>query len=61
MPAIDRFVVKALFHEARHRGIPMTKLVDSLLRAALMGSAGWHLARVEIAGIQQQEAEREAA
>ena len=60
VPAIDRFVVKVLFHEARHRGIPMTRLVDELLRAALKGSAGWNLARAEIAGT-DQKADREAA
>ncbi|CAN5152225.1 hypothetical protein BH23VER1_BH23VER1_32670 [soil metagenome] len=43
-PPIDRFLVSCLFHEARARRIPMTKLVDALLREALTGSAGWRAA-----------------
>ncbi|MDF1738653.1 MAG: hypothetical protein P1U86_05800 [Verrucomicrobiales bacterium] len=40
-PAIDRFLVCALYHEARARRIPMTRLVNELLRKALSGSSGW--------------------
>ena len=47
VPAIDRFVVKALHHEARHRRMPMTRLVDQLLRDALCGGTGWRLAEAE--------------
>jgi len=48
VPAVDRFLVKALHHEARHRGVPMTRLLDGLLRDALRGGPGWHLAEDEI-------------
>ena len=34
-PRIDRDLVNRLYHEAQRRGIPMTKLVDQLLRKAL--------------------------
>lgn len=44
-PAIGRFLVCALYYEARERGMPMTKLVDELLKAALLGSVGWQKAR----------------
>lgn len=43
-PAIDRFLVAALYHEARLRRVPMTRLVDGLLRRALEGSRGWDAA-----------------
>lgn len=41
VPVISRPVVAALFHEARRRRIPMTRLVDKLLTEALMGTPGW--------------------
>lgn len=40
-PALSRFTVSLLYHEARHRGIPMTRLADTLLRESLKGSPGW--------------------
>ena len=43
-PRIDRFLVSCLYHEARERRVPMTRLVDDLLRKALAGSAGWEKA-----------------
>lgn len=43
-PAISRFVVSILYHEARHRRIPMTQLTDELLQKALLGTHGWHIA-----------------
>ena len=46
-PAIDAFLVSALYHEARRRGVPMTKLVDELLRVALEGTEGWKLAQTD--------------
>jgi len=44
-PVISRFLVSALYHEAQRQRIPMTKLVDNLLRQALTGSASWELAQ----------------
>ena len=43
-PVISRFVVSALYHEARHRRIPMTQLTDDLLLQALHGTPGWRTA-----------------
>ena len=44
VPRIDRRLVCALYHEARHRHQPMTRLVDELLTRALQGTNGWQLA-----------------
>lgn len=40
-PLICRFLVSVLYYEAKHQKIPMTKLVDILLRQSLQGSTGW--------------------
>jgi hypothetical protein len=45
VPAIGRHLVCALYHEARHRRQPMTRLVEELLTAALQGTAGWQAAQ----------------
>jgi len=39
-PSLTRFTVCALYHEAKHRNIPMTKLADDLMTKALSGSVG---------------------
>ena len=43
-PVISRFVVSVLYHEARQRRIPMTRLTDELLLEALRGTPGWQTA-----------------
>ncbi len=43
-PALTRFTVSLLYHEARRRGVPMTRLADDLLRESLKGSPGWEQA-----------------
>lgn len=40
-PQLSRFVVSVLYHEAKRRRIPMTKLTDELLRERLSGSESW--------------------
>ena len=40
-PQLSRFLVSVLYHQAKHRKIPMTKLTDELLQNALRGSPGW--------------------
>ena len=40
-PALSRFMVSVLYHEAKARSIPMTQLTDELLRQSLTGSEGW--------------------
>ena len=42
--AIDRFLVSALYHEAKRRGLPMTKLVNGILEEKLQDSHGWRVA-----------------
>ena len=43
-PAMSRFMVSVLYHEAKARSIPMTQLTDQLLRQALIDSRGWKIA-----------------
>lgn len=43
-PRISRFLVSVLYHEAKHRKMPMTKLTDALLRQQLSGSESWQKA-----------------
>ncbi len=43
-PAIERFLVSVLYHEARHRKVPMTHLTNEILKGGLAGSIGWQLA-----------------
>lgn len=44
-PRISRFLVSVLYHEAKRRQIPMTKLTDDLLRQQLIGSESWEEAQ----------------
>ena len=43
-PAISRFMVSVLYHEAKERKVPMTRLTDQLLRQSLVNSEGWRQA-----------------
>ncbi len=43
-PVIERFLVAVLYHEARHRKVPMTRLTNQLLKDALANSVGWQQA-----------------
>jgi hypothetical protein len=40
-PPLSRFIVCALYHEAKQRRIPMTQLVNNLVEAGLKDSPGW--------------------
>lgn len=40
-PPLSRFLVCVLYHEAKRRRIPMTRLAEMLLQAALKGTPGW--------------------
>lgn len=40
-PRISRFLVSVLYYEAKSRQIPMTTLVDVLLRQGLKGCPSW--------------------
>jgi hypothetical protein len=43
-PEIRRFLVSALYHEARGRGVPMTVLTNQILQDSLKDSEGWRKA-----------------
>ena len=40
-PPLSRFIVCALYHEAKQRRIPMSQLANNLVEAGLKDSAGW--------------------
>ena len=46
-PPLTRFNVRALYHEAKARGIPMTQLANNLVEAGLRDSAGWKQAQAQ--------------
>ncbi len=48
VPRIGRHLVCALYHEAKHRRQPMTRLVENLLTAALQGTPGWQAAQAQM-------------
>ena len=43
-PVIERFLVSVLYHEARRRQVPMTRLTNEIITHALANSVGWQLA-----------------
>ena len=57
-PAIDRQVVCALYHEAKRRHPPMTKLVNELLSGVLCDTEGWQTALNQLSIVQEQHAQR---
>jgi len=44
-PPLSRFNVCALYHEAKQRRIPMTRLANNLIEAGLKDSEGWQRAQ----------------
>jgi hypothetical protein len=48
-PAIDRFLVSVLYHEAKRQRKPMTQLTNNLLETALRGTNSWRKAENAIA------------
>jgi hypothetical protein len=54
VPCISRNVVCALYHEAKARRQPMTRLVDELLTTALKGTLGWQTAHNTPSAVQEQ-------
>ena len=44
-PQLDRFLVSALYHEARRLDKPMTALADEIVGVALRGTPGWREAK----------------
>jgi hypothetical protein len=47
-PPLSRFNVCALYHDAKKRGIPMTRLVNHLVEAGLKESASWKEAQEQM-------------
>jgi hypothetical protein len=47
-PPLSRFIVCALYHEARQRRIPMTRLANNLIELALKETPGWKEAQDQI-------------
>jgi hypothetical protein len=46
-PPLSRLNVCALYHEAKARGIPITKLANDLVEAGLRDSPGWKEAQAQ--------------
>jgi hypothetical protein len=46
-PPLSRFIVCALYHEAKVRNIPMTRLANDLVEAGLKDSPGWKEAQAQ--------------
>ena len=44
-PSLSRFLVRALYHEAKAQNLPMTKLANQIVEAGLRGTGGWHKAQ----------------
>ena len=57
-PAIDRQVICALYHEAKRRHQPMTKLVNELLSGVLRDTEGWQTALNQLSIVQEQPSQR---
>ncbi len=47
-PPLSRFIVCALHHEAKTRRVPMTRLANDLITAALKDSPGWKQAEEQM-------------
>jgi hypothetical protein len=44
---LSRFIVSALYHEAKARKIPMTRLANNLIELALKETPGWKEAQAQ--------------
>ena len=49
-PALKRFLVTALYHQAKLEHIPMTLLVNRIVEQSLQGSEGWKRALQQNSG-----------
>ena len=57
-PPLSRFIVSALYHEAKARKIPMTRLANNLIELALKETPGWKEAQAQEA-MQMEERVKE--
>lgn len=60
-PQISRALVCALYHEAKMRCVPMTRLTDTLLWDALANTAGLRIAEEQFSSLQRGTASRRCA
>lgn len=44
-PSLKRFLVSALYHQAKVEQVPMTTLLNRIVEQALINSAGWQQAQ----------------
>ena len=58
-PPLSRFIVCALYHEARQRRIPMTQLANDLIELALKQTPGWRDAQAQQEAMQMGEGQTE--
>ena len=54
-PPFNRFIVCALFHQAKVRSIPMTQLANEIMQAGLKDTPGWQEAQAQQEAIQMGE------
>jgi hypothetical protein len=54
-PPLSRFLVCALYHEAKARQIPMTRLANNLIALALKETPGWKEAQAQQEAMQMGE------
>jgi hypothetical protein len=54
-PPLSRFLVCALFHQAKVRSIPMTQLANEIMQAGLKDSPGWKQAQAQQEAMQMRE------
>ena len=58
-PPLSRFLVCALFHQAKVRSIPMTQLANEIMQAGLKETPGWKRAQAQLETMQIREGETE--
>jgi len=58
-PPLSRFLVCALHHQAKQRGIPMTRLANEIAQAGLKDSPGWRMAEAQQEAMQIRESATE--
>jgi hypothetical protein len=56
-PPLSRFIVCALYHEAKARKIPMTRLANDLVEAGLKETPGWKQAEAQQEAMRMGEGE----
>jgi hypothetical protein len=55
VPEVSRHLVKVLYFEGRRRKMPITRLVDEILTAALIATPGWEIAESELSASKDKD------